>query len=338
MLTAHATAHSNIALVKYWGKRQGVAAALNLPSVGSLSLTLDALRTETTVAPAASDAFSLDGETARAGEASKVFTHLDRLWSAAGHSKPRPACAVTSHNHFPTAAGLASSASGFAALTMAGAAAFEWDTDRGTLSTLARIGSGSAARSIFGGYVRLDLGEAADGTDCRARPLASAQDWPLRLVVAQTTVGRKSVGSTGGMQRSRETSPYFNAWVESSPAELDRAEAAVKARDFATLGAITERSCFAMHACMIATDPPLLYWNGVTVETIKACWEARAAGLPAFVTIDAGPHVKALCRPEHAEALAARMRAVPGVTEVLVCAPGPDASVCIGPDATEGKA
>jgi len=333
MLTAHATAHSNIALVKYWGKRRGVAPELNLPAVGSLSLTLDALRTETSVAAGSTDSFTLDGERARDGEGAKVFAHLDHVWASAGHAGPRPTCAVESTNHFPTAAGLASSASGFAALTMAAAAAFEWDASRGTLSTLARMGSGSAARSIFGGLVRLDLGDNPDGSDCRARRLAQPEDWPLSLVVAQTTVGRKAVGSTGGMERSRQTSPYFDAWIDASPRELDAAEAAVEARDLATLGAITERSCFAMHACMIATDPPLLYWNGVTVEAIKACWEARAQGLPAFVTIDAGPHVKALCRPQDAAALADLLRAVPGVTDVLVCRPGPDASVRTQPAA-----
>lgn len=327
MLTARAVAHSNIALVKYWGKRTGVSAELNLPAVGSISLTLDALRTETTLTPAADDAFVLDGEVARAGEATKVFAQLDRVWTAAGRTEPRPTCRVVSDNHFPTAAGLASSASGFAALTMAAAGAFGWKTDRGTLSTLARMGSGSAARSIFGGFVRLDRGEAADGSDCRARRLAGPEAWPLRLVVAQTTVGRKTIGSTGGMERSRETSPYFDAWVNASPADLDEAESAVAARDYATLAAVTERSCFAMHACMIATVPPLLYWNGVTVEAIKAAWAAREDGLSAAVTIDAGPHVKVLCRAEHAEAVAERMRAVQGVCDVLVCAPGPDASV-----------
>lgn len=337
MLRSRAIAHSNIALVKYWGKRHDVAADLNLPAVGSLSLTLDALRTETVIEPAEADAFALDGETARTAEAHKVFAHLDRVWTAAGRTAPRPSCAVASSNHFPTAAGLASSASGFAALTMAAAGAFGWQTDRGTLSTLARMGSGSAARSIFGGFVRLDRGEADDGSDCRARRIAGPEAWPVRLVVAQTTVGRKTVGSTGGMQSSRKTSPYFGAWVDSSPNELDHGEQAVRARDFSALGAVTERSCFAMHACMIATDPPLLYWNGVTVEAIKAVWAARADGLPGYVTIDAGPHVKTLCRPEHAEAIADRLRAVPGVTDVLVCAPGPDASVTVQADAPKAS-
>ncbi len=331
MRSVRATACSNIALVKYWGKRTDAPAELNLPAVGSLSMTLDALRTETTLEPAPADAFVLDGDPVVDAQATKVWRHLDRVWAAAGKPGARPPCRVRSTNHFPTAAGLASSASGFAALTMAASGAFEADLPRGALSSLARQGSGSAARSIFGGFVRLDRGAAPDGGDCCARPVAAADHWPLNLLVVQTTVGRKPIGSTAGMERCRETSPYYPAWVETSEADLDAAEAALRARDLPALGRVVEHSCFKMHACMMATDPALLYWNGTTVEVLQALWRARAEGLAGHATIDAGPHVKVLCEPATAQALRARLAEVPGVQGVLVAAPGPDAAVEVLP-------
>lgn len=331
MNTARATACSNIALCKYWGKRDDADPALNLPAVGSLSMTLDALRTETEISASGTDAFELDGQPESGAVAKKVFAHLDRVWAAASSERTRPPCRVVSHNHFPTAAGLASSASGFAALTLAAAAAFDLQAPKETLSALARMGSGSAARSIWGGFVRLDRGHAPDGHDCIARPLQLAKPWPLRLLVVQTTTGKKSIGSTDGMERSRRTSPYYAPWVATSDADLDAAEAAIVACDLEELGRITEHSCFKMHACMIATDPALLYWNGTTVEVIHAVRALRAEGLEGFVTIDAGPHVKVLCSADDADALKARLSAIPGVVGVITAAPGPDASAEVQP-------
>ena len=330
MKTATATAHSNIALVKYWGKRDGTDPGLNLPAVGSLSMTLDGLKTITRVQSAEADVFTLDEAAVDGKPAQKVWAHLDMLW-ARGNQGARPACRVTSTNHVPTAAGLASSASGFAALTVAAATAFELDADAGDLSAWARMGSGSAARSIFGGYVRLDAGEADDGSDCVARPIFEAGDghqpWPLALVVVQTTRGKKPIGSTEGMQACRETSPYFDAWVGTSVADLDRAEQALVRHDLPTLGEVVEHSCFKMHACMMATRPPILYWHPTSLAVIREVWAARQDGLLGYVTMDAGPHVKILCEPAQAEDIAARCRALKGVEAVTICAPGPDASV-----------
>ena len=326
MNLATATAHSNIALVKYWGKRANTAPELNLPAVGSLSMTLDALRTVTEVGPAAEDSFALDGEEVQGVVSDKVFAHLDRLWASA-HREPRPRCRVVSTNHVPTAAGLASSASGFAALTVAGAEAFALGANRRELSAWARMGSGSAARSVFGGFVRLDRGEREDGADCLARPIAGPEHWPLRLIVVQTTRGSKPIGSTEGMELSRTTSPYYGAWVDSSPQDLDAAERALQARDLETLGDVMEHSCFKMHACMMATRPPILYWAATSVAVIHEVWAARKDGTPGYVTMDAGPHVKVLCEAEHAPSLAQRLGAVAGVQAVQICAPGPDASV-----------
>ncbi len=331
---SRATAHSNIALVKYWGKREGADPELNLPAVGSLSLTLGELRSVTEIRGADQDRFELDGAAITGKPAAKVFAHLDRVWRLGGRAGPRPACAVVSTNHLPTAAGLASSASGFAALTVAAAGSFELvasldeDGARSRLSAWARMGSGSAARSLWGGFVRLDAGVADDGHDCLARPLFGPEHWDLKLLVVHTARGAKQVGSTGGMESSRLTSPYYPAWVETSVADLDAAQRALAAREFEALGEVMEHSCFKMHACMFATRPPLVYWNGATLEAIRAVWQIREAGGPVgYVTSDAGPHVKVLCRAAQAEALAARLAELAGVHEVQAVAPGPGASL-----------
>ena len=336
MTTAHAIAHSNIALVKYWGKRDGATPDLNLPAVGSLSMTLDTLRTETTVrAGGDRDTFVLDQEAIEDTAAHKVFDHLDRVWAQLRpEAGPRPRAEVVSVNHLPTAAGLASSASGFAALTLAAAGAFcgdaeRWRTEpgRAELSALARRGSGSAARSLWGGFVRLDAGVRDDGQDCLARPVAPAGHWDVRLLVVHTARGAKPVGSTGGMQRCRETSPYYPAWVESSAADLEGATGHLRARELEGLGEIMEHSCFKMHAAMWATRPPLIYWNAGTMAALHAVADARADGLTGYATSDAGPHVKVLTTGTHADALADRLRAVDGVLDVQVLGVGPDASL-----------
>lgn len=330
MNTARAIAHSNIALVKYWGKRAAVPGQvddLNLPAVGSLSMTLADLRTETVVGPGDSDSFSLNGEPIADSMAVKVFRHLDRIWTATGESRERPTCRVDSVNHLPTAAGLASSASGFAALTLAGAHALGLQADTSALSTLARRGSGSAARSLWGGFVRLDRGQLANGSDCRARPVFPADHWQVRLLIVHTTRGKKAVGSTAGMEESRQTSPYYAPWVDSSEADLGAAEAAIANRDLSRIGTIMEHSMFKMHACMLATRPPILYWNGVTLEVIRALWAARQGGLEAYATSDAGPHVKVLCAAESAPEVEATLRRVAGVIDIQAVRPGPDATV-----------
>lgn len=334
LIATRATAHSNIALVKYWGKREGADPALNLPAVGSLSMTLGELRSVTEIHPTAgTDRFELDGETVTGKPAAKVFEQLDRVWRLAELDGQRPPCTVVSVNHLPTAAGLASSASGFAALTVAAAGSFgiAETLDRQTrarLSAWARMGSGSASRSLWGGFVRLDPGTSTEGRDCIARPLFGPDHWDLKLLVVHTARGAKQVGSTGGMEASRLTSPYYPAWVESSTADLDAAEQALATREFEALGQVMEHSCFKMHACMFATRPPLMYWNGATLEVIRTVWQLRESGGPVgFVTSDAGPHVKVLCRAELASELAERLSQVAGVHEVQAVAPGPDASL-----------
>ncbi len=329
-LTAHAQAQPNIALVKYWGKREGGG---NLPASGSLSLTLDALWTRTTVSfdPALpSDEVRLDGAPASAA-AERVLRFLDLLRQRAGIDwRAR----VITANNFPTGAGLASSASGFAALALAGSAALGLSLDRRELSMLARQGSGSAARSLFGGFVRMHAGSRSDGADAFAAPLLDAAAWPLSVVVAVTSTAAKAVGSGPGMEISRRTSPFHAAWLEGADQDLALAEQAVAEQDFAALAAVSEHSCLKMHAVMLASQPALVYWNGATVECLHAVRTLRERdGLGVFFTIDAGPQVKAVCLPQHAKQVAEALRSVAGVQTVLICGLGEGARLDQAPQA-----
>jgi diphosphomevalonate decarboxylase len=324
MTRATARAHANIALAKYWGKlEQGH----NLPAVPSLSLTLDALETETTVEfveGLAADEFSLDGRPAKEKEMKRVVGLLDRVRAAAG-SKAR--ARVASKNSFPTAAGLASSASGFAALALAASRAAGVDASPRAASGLARAASVSAARSIYGGYVELRAGGEF------AEPIAPGEHFPLRMMVALTRAGEKAVGSTEGMLRTAKTSPYYPGWVDHAPRLFERIKKAVLDKDLETLGPAMEASALAMHASMYAADPPIVYFSPATFAAMEAVRELRATGVAAFFTMDAGPHVKVVTAPAHADQVATRLAETQGVLEVIRCAPGGDATVATSPEA-----
>ena len=313
-MQATVRARSNIALVKYWGKAD---AALNIPAVGSISITLDKLWTDTSVRfdPAlARDRLVLGGEE-RADRLDRVSRCLDLVRAKAGIALKAE---VTSSNNFPTGAGLASSASGFAALVGAAAAAHGMDCPARELSLLARRGSGSAARSIFGGFVDMHRGSNADGSDSYAEPLADAASWPLTVIVAITERGEKAVGSGEGMTRSADSSPYYRAWIDSHAADMAVARRAIRARDFAALAEVAEASCLKMHAAAMSTTPPLISWNGATLECLQRIGELKAKGLGLFFTIDAGPQVKAVCLPEAAGEVGRELSKLPGVEDVIV--------------------
>jgi diphosphomevalonate decarboxylase len=319
-----ARAHANIALVKYWGKRD---AALNLPARGSLSLTLAALTTTATVrfgAELAADRLSLDGRAETGKALARLSEWLDLVRAQAGLSLRAE---VVSANDFPTASGLASSASAFAALALAASRAAGLSLDARALSVLARRGSGSAARSIHGGFVRMHAGAAADGSDAFAEPLA-APDWPVRMVIAVVGGGEaKEHGSRDAMEHCAETSPLYAGWLACVPRDLDAAERAIRDRDLDALGQVAEANALAMHAAAIASRPGIVYWRPATLACMEAVRALRRRGVPAYFTMDAGPHVKALTGAETAAEVAAALAAVPGVTGVMVSAAGPGAEV-----------
>ena len=315
-----ARACANIALVKYWGKRD--AGTLNLPATGSLSIALGALVTETTVefdAALAHDEVSLEGGRARIGE------FLDLVRARAGIATR---ARVTTANHFPTASGLASSASGFAALALAATRAAGLALLPRELSILARRGSGSAARSIFGGFVRMHAGTRADGEDAYAEPIAAPRSGDLRVVIAVVGGGAPKLhASRDAMEHCAATSPLYGAWLELVPHDLAAAEAAIAAGDFAALGALAEANALAMHAVAIASRPAIVYWQPATLAALAAVRELRAAHVSAYATIDAGPHVKVLTTRAEAGEVSRALGAVAGVTQTIVSEIGGAAEV-----------
>lgn len=316
-----ASARANIALVKYWGKR---SSERNLPAAGSLSLTLDALRTETRVErwDRPEDRLVLDGQPASPGATARVVRFLDRVRAMAGRTERAE---VHSQNHFPTAAGLASSASAFAALALAATRAYGLDIDRRSLSALAREGSGSAARSVFGGFARMHAGVRDDGEDAVACPLIANLTLSAAICVARA--GEKAVGSTEGMDRTTRTSPYHRAWLGQVDRDLAEAEVALATGDFDRLALVVEGSCLAMHADAMAARPGIIYFGPATLWAIERVRALRASGVPVCFTVDAGPHLVAFSPPAHVEAVAAALSGHPDVERVFTSAAGEGARV-----------
>ena len=318
---ATARAHPNIALVKYWGKRDPFRIR---PHQSSLSVTLAPLEVVTTVefgGPA--DSVTLHGTEARGKERARVLGLLERVRAETpGALGP---VRVDSRGNFPMAAGLASSAAGFAALALAGRAAAGLSTEAAAVSRLAREGSGSACRSIQGGVCIWNRGSREDGQDSLATQAFSERHWPeLRLLVAVLSRAEKEVGSRDGMAQTVETSPYYPAWVKDAEAEIPRATAAIAARDLETLGALSERNAWRMHATAFATDPPLCYLLPGTLALILALPVARRRGVPVWFTLDAGPNPVLLTLASH-EAEVERLARDAGAVEVVRCRPGGDA-------------
>lgn len=285
-----AWAAANVALVKYWGKRDE---ELKLPVAGSLSVSLGRLGTRTRVrvldADAAADEVWLDGAQVPpdAPFARRVGAFLD--WMRAGGERYE----VRTSNTVPTAAGLASSASGFAALAKALDAARGWNAGTAALSILARLGSGSAARSVEEGFVEWRRGERPDGADSFGVRLDAS--WPeLRVGAVVVRRAVKDVGSGEGMRRTAATCPFYPAWPSVVEHDLREARAAVASRDLERLGRTAEQNALSMHALMAASWPPLVYATGETLDTLRAVWAARRDGLPLWLTMDAGPNVKLL--------------------------------------------
>ena len=316
---AKARARANIALAKYWGKAD---AALNLPAVPSISITLDPLLTETTLelrAELRADELWLNDAAAGQGELRRASALLDRVRREAGS---KLFARIRSRNQFPTASGLASSASGFAALAAAAREALGLPFDAAQTSALARQSSASAARSVLGGYVELPAGQPGEASLC-ARQLAPPAHWALCVVVAVTSEGKKAVGSTDGMTLTQESSPYYSAWLSAAPLLAAEVRAGLLARDLARLGRAMEHSTLAMHACALAADPGLMYFQPATLAAFAKVRALRSEhAVQVYATMDAGPHVKALCQASDAAAVSRELAAVPGVLRTILAGPG----------------
>lgn len=317
--TVRAVAHPNIALAKYWGKKP---ISGNIPAVPSLSVTLAGMATTTELTfdeTLGADALTLNGEPARDDVLFRTVKLLDRVRALSGETRRAN---VVSRNDFPTASGLASSASGFAALALAATHAAGLELSAEDVALIARESSASAARSLFGGFAELD-------TDGHARAVAPPSQLDLRVLVCVTTEAKKTIGSTTGMIETAKKSLFYDAWLESAPRLYAEVKAALLARDFPRLGEVAETSALAMHGLAMAAG--IVYFTPATTSALAEVRRIRAGGTPAYATIDAGPHVKVLVREKDREAVAARMKQVPGVLRILETQPGEGARIEAGP-------
>jgi len=291
--TGSGKAPANIALAKYWGKRDS---ALNLPAVPSLSVSLADYFIQANVTfkkDLKADSLIINGEASTAVELSRVsrfIEHFRRLASRTEHAE------IETFVNFPRSAGLASSAAAFAAVAIAVNDAFRLALSARELSQLSRLGSGSAARSLFRGYVELPIDP---GDDDAAVVLKPAEHFPLDVVIAITDTSVKAVSSTHAMNRCAATSPCFSAWIDAAERDYEMIRTAVLNRDFEQLAKCAEHNAMKMHATAITAQPPIMYFNDVTLDIIKRVGQLRNDGLKTFFTVDAGPNVVVLVRPEH---------------------------------------
>jgi diphosphomevalonate decarboxylase len=304
VLKVTAVAHPNLAFVKYWGKAD---AKLNIPANDSISVNLDAATTTTSVvflAELARDEVTLNGAAAGEAAAAKVWAHLDRVRQLAGMAAR---ARVESVNDFPAAVGIASSASAFAALSLAAGRAAGLDLDARALSILARKGSGSACRSIPAGFVRWHAGDSDDTSF--AAQIAPPEYWDLRVTTVIFNEQPKEISSSEGQALAR-TSPFYAARLGTLGGTLATVQSALLARDFHRFGAATEREALSMHAVAMTAQPVgrdwltgVCYWQPATVFFIHQVESWRRGGLPIYLTIDAGPNVHLLCEAAHQPAL-----------------------------------
>lgn len=281
-----AFAPTNIALCKYWGKRDE---SLNLPVTSSLSLSLGNKGTRTTLSAKknAQDTVLFNDKAIPSSDPffKRLSYYLDLF---------RPELdwgfQVITHNNIPTAAGVASSASGFAALALALNQLFDWNLNKKQLSILARLGSGSACRSIYSGFVEWHVGQDPNGMDSYAEPLDVS--WPeLCLGILTVSTEKKEMSSRSAMKQTRATSLFYKCWPEKAQRDLMALKKAIKIRDFSQLGSISESNAFAMKALMLTTEPPILYWQPETLNAIRKVSDLRKQGIEVYCTIDAGPNL-----------------------------------------------
>ncbi|MFN8404001.1 MAG: diphosphomevalonate decarboxylase [Anaerolineales bacterium] len=321
MTTATAEAHPNIAFIKYWGNRDN---KLRLPMNGSLSMNLDGLTTRTTVSFQPSlpfDELVINGHEVAGAGLQRVSQILD-LIRAMGNIKDR--AEVLTENNFPSGAGIASSASAFAALALAGSKAAGLDLNERELSRLARRGSGSASRSIPGGFVEWQAG--ATDEDSFAFSIAPSQHWNLVDLIAVVSAAHKKTGSTEG-HAVAPTSPLQAARVDDAPRRLDICRAAILEKDFNSFASIVELDSDMMHAVMMTSAPALHYWKPASLAVMEAVRAWRADGLPVCYTVDAGANVHVITVESEAHAVEKNLRAINGVNDVLVAQAGGAAKI-----------
>jgi len=311
-----AIAHPNIALIKYWGNQDD---ELRIPSNGSISINLAGLETRTTVTfdPSyTNDTLLINGDYAEQSAQERVRAFLDIVRRMSGG---QTFAHVESINNFPAGTGIASSASAFAALALAATKAAGLPLSENELSRLARRGSGSACRSIPGGFVEWIVG--TDDRTSLATSFAPSEYWALADCIAIVNQTHKSTGSSEG-HATAKTSPLQETRIATTAARLTVCREAILKRDFFTLAEVVEMDSNLMHAVMMTSQPPLFYWEPVTITIMKSVREWRKNGLACLYTIDAGPNVHVICPIEVIDKISKQLSVIPGIMEVRTATVG----------------
>ncbi|PWI46999.1 diphosphomevalonate decarboxylase [Candidatus Heimdallarchaeota archaeon B3_Heim] len=323
LMKTTAIANSNIALVKYWGKRNS---DLILPYNSSVSMTLNNLNTKTTVEfnkTLSEYEVTINRKVVKGEELARVANHLELLQKSSPH---KIFAKVMSESNFPKKAGLASSASGFAALTLTGTKALGQDFTVKDLSILARRGSGSASRSILGGFVEWTKGSMSDGSDSYALQIEKEAHWPeLSMIVTIISSEEKKVSSRAGMSQTVKNSPFYSAWLDTIESDVEKMKQAISEKDFIQLGKIAELNAIKMHATMQTTTPPIIYWEAGSLSIMKEVLKLREEGIECYFTMDAGPQVKILCQQKDIETIKSRVTEINLVKDIIICHPGKEA-------------
>ncbi|MBS1251974.1 MAG: hypothetical protein MAG451_01008 [Anaerolineales bacterium] len=320
-MKATAVAPSNIAFIKYWGNADPQR---NIPSNNSISMNLSGARTRTTVAFGAAftaDSLVIDGQPATETARARASRHLDHI---RGLAQTDLRARVVSESNFPMGTGIASSASAFAALSVAGTAALDIALDERAMTELARLGSGSAARSIPSGYVELEVGSSH--TTAYAHTLHAPGYWDLRDIVAIVSREEKSIGSSAG-HTAAETSPHFATRLSELPARLETVRRAIRGRNIEALGEAVEADAISLHAVAMTSHPPIYYWAPATLRLIHAVQAWRREGLPVYFTLDAGPNIHLICQAEDEADVLAHLADIDDVLETLVSGPAEGAQL-----------
>jgi len=301
-----AIAHPNFALIKYWGKADSIN---NFPAMSSISITIDTLYSTAKVSFDSSlkkDLWVLnDIEQESLGQIEPMINYLKSFKAV------KDPCFIESINNFPTAAGLASSASGVASIVIAINELFNLNLSEKELVHAAILGSGSAPRSLYPGFVHLNK------KDYSCETILDINEWPLKIIICQTSSDKKLVSSREGMRISKLTSSYYEAWVNDHDNDINKALKAIKTKDFDLLGEVSEDNCKKMYKVMETSQPPLIYRNLTTHLCIQKIKEMKFIGIGIFYTIDAGPQVKIICKAKHTDQVISEMKSIPNIQDII---------------------
>ena len=327
-MKATALAFSNIALVKYWGKRDE---KLFLPQNSNISVTLDAFFVKSTIE--FSEKYKKDiliSNGKRIKENSIEYSqYLEPfLEKVRKLSKKNLKAKIKTESNFPKSAGFASSAAFFCSLALAINKALNLNLDKKNLTILSRMGSGSACRSIYGGFVEWKRGKKKDGSDSFCIQIANENWWPdLRIVICQVSHKEKKIKSRKGMAQTVKTCPFYHCWLKTIDDDIKQIKRAILEKNFSLLGKITEKNCLKFHALTFTTKPPIIYWEPATLEILKKVIEWRNKGIESYFTIDAGPQVKILCLKNNLKRLLNNLRKISKIEKIFVSKIGPDAKI-----------